>query len=59
VEYQVAHPAWKVWQVRHSAFEGDAEKLYGEKIAAVLRGRPESAFLAEGSAVNVMKRRRL
>jgi uncharacterized protein YqjF (DUF2071 family) len=59
VEYQVAHPAWKVWQVRHSAFEGDAEKLYGEKIAAVLRGRPESAFLAEGSAVNVMKGRRL
>jgi uncharacterized protein YqjF (DUF2071 family) len=57
VEYQVAHPAWRVWQVRQSAFEGDAEKLYGNKIAAVLRGKPESAFLAEGSAVTVMKGR--
>jgi len=59
VEYRVAHPPWRVWQVRRSTFEGDAEKFYGKDIAAVLRGKPESAFLAEGSAVSVMRGRKL
>lgn len=59
VEYRVEHPSWRVWQVRQSMFEGDAEKLCGDKIAAVLRGKPGSAFLAEGSAVRVMRGQRL
>ncbi len=59
VEYRVTHPSWRVWQVRHSAFEGDAEKFCGKEIAAVLRNEPQSAFLAEGSAVTVMRGRRL
>jgi hypothetical protein len=59
VEYRVEHPSWKVWQVRQSLFEGDAEKFCGNKIAAALRGKPETAFLAEGSAVHVMRGQRL
>jgi uncharacterized protein len=59
VEYRVTHPSWRVWQVRQSAFEGDAKTLYGEDMAAVLRAKPHSAFLAEGSAVTVMRGRRL
>jgi uncharacterized protein YqjF (DUF2071 family) len=59
VEYRVTHPPWKVWRACQSAFDGDAENLYGKEIAAVLRGKPESAFLAEGSAVVVMRGRRL
>jgi uncharacterized protein YqjF (DUF2071 family) len=59
VEYRVKHPQWRVWQVRQSAFDGDAAKFYGKDIAAVLRGKPQSAFLAEGSAVTVMRGRRL
>jgi len=59
VEYRVAHPPWKVWQVRQSAFDGDGEKFYGKAIAGVLRGRLQSAFLAEGSAVTVMRGLRL
>ena len=59
VEYRVTHPSWRVWQVRQSAFEGNAEALYGKSMAAVLRGKPHSAFLAEGSAVTVMRGRRL
>jgi hypothetical protein len=57
-EYQVTHPSWKVREVRQSAFSGDAEGLYGKEWAVVLRGRPNSAFLAEGSAVSVMRGRR-
>ena len=59
VEYRVTHPSWRVWQVRRSAFAGGAEKLYGKEIGAMLRGKPHSAFLAEGSAVTVMWGRRL
>ncbi len=59
MEYRVTHPPWRVWQVRGSAFEGDVEKLYGKDTAAVLRGNPQSAFLAEGSAVTVMRGRKL
>lgn len=39
--------------------EGDAEQLYGKHFAAVLRNKPDSAFLAEGSAVAVMPGRKL
>ena len=59
VEYRVTHPSWEVWQVRQSAFEGDAERVYGKDLAATLRGKPHSAFLAEGSEVTVMQGRRL
>ena len=59
MEYRVIHPSWRVLQVGRSAFEGDAEKLYGREIATVLRNKPQSAFLAGGSAVTVMWGRRL
>ncbi|HEY6302042.1 MAG TPA: DUF2071 domain-containing protein [Terriglobales bacterium] len=59
VEYRVTHPSWRVWQVRQSAFEGDAGRLYGNDIAAVLRGESQPAFLAEGSPITVMRGRRL
>jgi uncharacterized protein YqjF (DUF2071 family) len=59
VEYQVTHPPWRVWTARRAEFEGDVEGLYGKNIAAVLKGAPASAFLAEGSAVTVMRGRRI
>jgi uncharacterized protein YqjF (DUF2071 family) len=59
VEYRVTHPAWKVWQVRCGEFDGDAERFYGKEMAAALAGKPQSAFLAGGSAVGVMRGRRL
>ncbi|HWZ83726.1 MAG TPA: DUF2071 domain-containing protein [Terriglobales bacterium] len=59
VEYRVEHPAWRVWSAREAEFAGDVEGLYGKAMASVLRGAPASAFLAEGSAVAVMRGRRL
>jgi uncharacterized protein len=59
VEYRVAHPSWRVWQVSDARFEGDAEKFYGKQMALVLHEKPHSAFLAEGSDVTVMRGRRL
>ena len=58
-EHQVTHPSWRVWQPRHAEFHGNVEALYGQEFAAVLRENPTSAFLAEVSAVTVMRGRRL
>ncbi len=53
VEYEVGHPRWKVWAVEAATISGDVESVYGSELAAVLRGRPASAFIADGSAVTV------
>jgi uncharacterized protein len=59
VEYRVSHPAWKVWSATRAQFTGEAQELYGKEISAVLKTAPTSAFLAEGSAVIVMRGRKL
>ncbi len=53
-EYQVVHPVWQARRVVDGGFDGDARALYGPQWAEVLRARPHSAFLADGSAVSVL-----
>jgi hypothetical protein len=55
VEYRVAHPSWRVWSGCDAGFVGDGTELYGPELASVLAGAPASAFLAEGSAVEVFR----
>ncbi len=52
-EYGVDHPAWRTRPAIdfHLAFE--ARGLYGEALGRALESAPESAFVAEGSAVAV------
>jgi len=59
IEYEVEHLSWRVWQAKDAGFRGDVDELYGRQFAQVLGGKPTSAFLAEGSAVTVMRGRRL
>jgi uncharacterized protein len=59
MEYEVQHPAWKVWIVTDAKFEGDMKELYGREFDAVLKHPPQSAFLAEGSVVSVHRGVRL
>lgn len=53
VEYHVAHPPWRVWDVTSAEFSGDAGALYGPHFAAILSRPADSAILAEGSPVTV------
>lgn len=53
LEYEVVHPPWRVWTAETHAFHGDATVLYGAHFADLLRTPPRSAFVAEGSAVEV------
>jgi len=53
LEYQVVHTPWRVWDTSSSKFTGDPSDLYGRELAQILARPPDSAFLAEGSAVSV------
>jgi uncharacterized protein YqjF (DUF2071 family) len=59
VEYQVSHPAWRVWSVEATGSFIDVVNLYGAVFEPALREKPISAFLAEGSAVTVHRPRRI
>jgi uncharacterized protein len=59
LEYRVAHAPWRVSVAASSGFEGDAKTTYGTAFAEILRGKPDSAFLAEGSSVEVFAGERI
>lgn len=52
-EYEVAHPPWRVMDVRSASFSAPVADLYGACFREALEGPPVSAFLAEGSEVTV------
>jgi uncharacterized protein YqjF (DUF2071 family) len=59
LEYQVEHPAWRVWTAGDCWFRGPGAALYGQEFGAVLGAMPRSAFVAAGSRVAVHRGRRL
>jgi uncharacterized protein YqjF (DUF2071 family) len=54
LEYHVEHPPWRVWNADEAQFSCDVRALYGEEFEESLNQKPASAFLAEGSMVNVL-----
>jgi len=52
-EYQVEHPAWKIWRAAAAKLTADIASLYGAEFVPVLSVQPFSAFLADGSVVAV------
>jgi uncharacterized protein YqjF (DUF2071 family) len=55
LEYEVEHPRWRVRTADSAIFTGNAAALYGEEFAKVLGHPPASAFIADGSAVEVRR----
>ena len=53
VEYEVAHPAWRVWEAARPLLDADLARLSGESFARALSASPMSALIAEGSPVIV------
>lgn len=52
-EYEVRHPPWTVRAARRAVIEGDLTGTYGDAFATVLGDNPDSAFVADGSAITV------
>jgi uncharacterized protein len=58
-EYRVTHPTWRVWSEAAGILDCDVRAVYGDGFAECLTAMPRSAFLAEGSEVQVYRGRRL
>ena len=58
-EYRVEHPRWKTWSADKFEFNADIAALYGEQFVEPLKCAPRSAFIADGSAVQVLLREQL
>ena len=55
IEYRVEHPPWRVWRAVESQLGAGASAFYPPEFASTLSRSPDSAFLAEGSAVTVYR----
>jgi hypothetical protein len=58
-EYRVEHPLWKIWKSDTFEFKADVATLYGEQFVEPLSIVPRSAFIAEGSPIQVLLREQL
>ncbi len=55
-EYRVEHPRWKIWPAESFELKADVATLYGEAFCEPLSAIPVSAFIAEGSHVQVFRK---
>jgi hypothetical protein len=55
-EYRVEHPRWRFAHAKESTVELGDLGYYGERFSTVLKARPHSTFVAEGSPIQVVRR---
>jgi uncharacterized protein YqjF (DUF2071 family) len=58
-EYRVEHPRWKVWNAERFEFSANVAELYGDQFVEPLSLAPRSAFIANGSPIEVLFREQL
>jgi len=58
-EYRVEHPRWKTWNANSFELSANIAALYGEQFVEPLSAVPRSAFIADGSAIQVLLREQL
>lgn len=58
-EYRVAHPPWRVARAEGITWDCDLAATYDAPFAEYLAGPPASALVAEGSAIEVYRGRRV
>ena len=55
-EYRILHPRWNIWLADSFELKADIATLYGEKFVEPMKAKPVSAFIADGSYVEVQRR---
>ena len=58
-EYNVQHPAWKVFAVKNYLVDCDFGDLYGTVFGFLENSKPNTVFVAEGSEIAVLRKKRL
>jgi uncharacterized protein len=58
-EYRVNHPRWRIWNADSYELRADIAALYGQQFVETLTRPPRSAFIAEGSPIEILLREQL
>lgn len=58
-EYRVEHPRWKIWNAETFQLRADVAAIYGKQFVETLAAAPHSAFIADGSPIEVLLREQL
>jgi uncharacterized protein YqjF (DUF2071 family) len=58
-EYRVEHPRWKIWNADTFGLSAEIAALYGDQFVESLTAAPRSAFIADGSPIEVLLREQL
>lgn len=58
-EYRIEHPRWKIWNAEKFELSADVAALYGDQFVEPLTAAPRSAFIADGSPIEVLLREQL
>jgi len=58
-EYNVVHPPWRIHTVKSYNIECDFKANYGSAFSFLQNALPNSVFMAEGSAISVLEKRKL
>jgi hypothetical protein len=53
LEYHVSHPTWSTWEAEDVFAKGPFAGFYGPEFGKVLSSEPSSAFVADGSDVEI------
>ena len=56
-EYHVSHPRWDIYKVNNYIIDCDFENVYGKEFSFLQLQKPDSVFLAEGSAISVFSKK--
>lgn len=58
-EYGVQHPSWKVYAVKKYLIDCDFTTLYGSAFSFLQNAVPDSVFMAKGSPISILHKRKL
>jgi uncharacterized protein YqjF (DUF2071 family) len=58
-EYNVQHPEWQAYPVKNYLIDCDFTALYGNEFSVLHSMTPSSVFVAQGSAIAVLNKRKL
>jgi uncharacterized protein YqjF (DUF2071 family) len=59
IEYEVRHPPWNVWKAKSASVDFSGIDAFPPQFSEALSRAPDSAFLADGSPVSVLRPTRI
>jgi uncharacterized protein len=58
-EYAVQHPSWEIYKVKNYSIDCDFEAMYGKDFSFLQDKKPDSIFVAKGSPISILGKRKL